>query len=205
MSMRMRRTARIEHKATAMTRTTTVIGLRSAARMSHMLMASLRHRAQDFEKWIDVALGDGESTEGAPGIQPGDRIIGFGPHQQALRLSYFHYIGQSCLVSCACLRFAVACRLQLGWGGLGNSDCSLKPRLCLGSLRREVLQRLLVARGLGPLVGFGNLFARASREYVEHRKRGGQTGRPVFSLQVQARGPSGKAAVEVGAGAPPTD
>src|SRR5690349_5171993 len=118
--------------------------------MSHMLMASLRHRAQDLEKWIDVALGDGESPRGAPGIQPGDRIVGFGTHQQALRLRYFHYIGQSCLVSCACLRFAVACRLQLGRGGLSNSDSSLKPGLSLGSLRREVLQRLLIARGLGP-------------------------------------------------------
>src|SRR4029079_16232715 len=106
MSMRIRVTAKAAVRTPAITATRTVMGRRSAARISHMDRDYLGS-AQDGEKRIQVALRHRLGEERTPDADAGDLVLHFGLRQQALRVGDFDDGRQAGVVTRASLRFAL--------------------------------------------------------------------------------------------------
>src|SRR6478609_6459594 len=105
MSIRMRLTANAAVRATAITATSTVIGRRSAARMSHM--HELLGLPEDGEEGTEIALCDRRGQQCAPDLDARELILHFRLREQALGVGHFDDGCEAGVVARAGLPFAL--------------------------------------------------------------------------------------------------
>src|ERR1022692_2854026 len=90
-SMRVRIKAKTDDRPSATMITMTVIGLRSAARISHILMVSRRRPMQDLQEILQVALRVGHAKKSSPHVQSCNGVVRFCLGEQILGFGYFRY------------------------------------------------------------------------------------------------------------------
>src|SRR6516164_5958052 len=94
-SMRVRISARIEDNASAMTRTRTVIGLRSAARIRPIRLCSSssdsRFLLQLLEEGGEISFSLSDPSQSAPDIEPGNGVIAFSLRERRFGSRYLDY------------------------------------------------------------------------------------------------------------------
>src|SRR5579872_7231735 len=112
MSARMRLTANTARPATARTATSTVIGRRSAARISHM--GSARSPLKQIEQRREIAARDRFPEQRTPHVDTGQLVLRLGLREQTLRVCDSDDVAQTGLVAGA--------RLSLALLGSGQLD-----------------------------------------------------------------------------------
>jgi len=171
--------------ATAMTTITTVIGRRSAPRISHIELGPpsdetiSRRGTEEAQEWREVPLRGGKARQGPPDVEVCDGVVALRLHESTLRRTDVHYGRQPRLKTSPDFALRQARRREFSRRILGRESRSLELRVGLEYLRGEVVKRLGVARlfgpggcGLHPALG-------AQREHIEQRERDLDAGRPV--------------------------
>src|SRR5580704_1653285 len=137
---------------------------------------------EQLQEGLQIALGCGYCREILPNRETGQSIVGFGLHQQTLRICHFYKRRQSRLVARPLLVLRGARGLQFHRRVLCDLPSALERSLGLSQLAREILQSLVIARGLRPFVCCFNCPSRSDRKDVEYGKGDTPTGSPIAAI-----------------------
>src|SRR5262245_21740517 len=178
MSTRIRFTASQEQRATAITATTIVIGRRNASKTSFMC----RSLSSGLEIAREVALRLSQRQHGSPDSKPCKRVVDFRVRQKTLRLGDFHDGSESRFIPSSRLLFGGARGLEHDRRVCGYPPRAGERRFRFLDLPFDFLPHLLVAGGLGPLVGPLDLLSRADRIALEQREGDAHAESPVLDV-----------------------